>query len=285
MPPIDRLVDELTSLISHAAGAVIAIDRSTMSQRIKADHSPVIAADDAAESVILDGLSRILPGIPVVSEETGGVGPLVAGTTFVLVDPLDGTREFVAGRNEFTVNIALLNRGAPVIGCIAAPSLGLIWRGVTGHGAERLELPAGADAVACRGRRRIRTRRLLESDIVVAISRSHFDTQTEHFLTHFPRARRIDCGSSLKFCRLAEGNVDLYPRLAPTHEWDVAAGHAVVVAAGGVVVRPNGEPLTYGQGAEGYGIPAFVACGDPDATERILRRTREQYQRGEPDFR
>jgi 3'(2'), 5'-bisphosphate nucleotidase len=272
LPPTDRLLEEITSIVSHAAAAIVAIDRSAVAQRIKPDLSPVTAADDAAQSVILKELSRILPGVPIVSEEMGRAQPIIIKprSTFLLVDPLDGTREFLAGRDEFTVNVALVIQGVPVIGCIAAPMFGRIWRGVTGQGAERLELPTGADASACRKRQAIRTRRFSENSVVVAISRSHFDRQTELFVARFPEAERIACGSSLKFCHVAEGSVDIYPRLAPTHEWDVAAGHAIVVAAGGMVVKPDGEPLAYGQGADGYGVPGFVACGDYTSAERLF---------------
>ena len=272
--PSNRLVDEITTLVSRAAAAILAISLSDAAERIKPDLSPVTAADEAAQSVILEGLSRLLPGIPIVSEEAGGPTPILQpGTPFVLVDPLDGTREFVAGRDEFTVNVALVRQGAPVFGCIAAPVFGLIWRGIVGQGAERLELPAGADVSACRSKTSIRTRKLPERGVVVAVSRSHSDPRTEHFLAHFPQAERIACGSSLKFCRVAEGSVDLYPRLAPTHEWDVAAGHAIVAAAGGLVASASGEPLAYGRSTNDFRISAFVAFGDPTAVERISQLT------------
>ena len=225
--------------------------------------------------MILEGLSRLLPGIPIVSEEAGGPEQTIKlGATFILVDPLDGTREYLAGRDEFTVNIALMSQGRPVFGCIAAPVFGLIWRGAVGQGAERLELPVGASASACRSKTKICTRQAPERDLVVAISRSHFDAQTERFLKHFPRAERIACGSSLKFCRVAEGSIDLYPRLAPTREWDVAAGHAIVVAAGGTVVTPSGEPVTYGQSAEDFRVLGFVAFGDRIAAKRFSHLAR-----------
>jgi 3'(2'), 5'-bisphosphate nucleotidase len=272
LPPASVLIDEITTIVSQASAAILAIDTSTLAKRIKSDRSPVTAADDASQSVILAGLSRFFPSIPIVSEEASGAGQISGlGATFFLVDPLDGTREFVAGRDEYTVNIALVNQGAPVFGCIGSPAFGLIWRGVLGQGAERLELTAGANANTCRARTPLRTRQLPSSNFVVAVSRSHFDSRTEHFLAHFPRAERIACGSSLKFCRVAEGHVDLYPRLAPTHEWDIAAGHAILAAAGGMVAKPSGEPLTYGRFADGFCVPDFVAFGDPTAAARISR--------------
>ena len=264
-------MNEITTLVSKAAAAILTFDYSAVAQRVKTDLSPVTAADDAAQSVLLEGLSRLLPGVPVVSEEASEpTQPLKLGATFVIVDPLDGTREFLAGRDEFTVNVAIVTQGRPVFGCIAAPVLGLLWRGIIGQGAERLELPAGADAGACRSRTTIRTRQSPERSVVIAVSRSHLDQQTERFLAHFPQAKRIACGSSLKFCRVAEGSVDIYPRLAPTHEWDIAAGDAIVAAAGGTVATLSGEPLAYGRWADGFRVPAFVAFGDPVAAKQFL---------------
>lgn len=269
------LVQALTTLVSKAGAAIMAIDRSAVVQRIKSDLSPVTAADDAAQSVILDGLSRLLPGIAIVTEEASGPQQTIKpGATFILVDPLDGTREYLAGRDEFTVNMALVSQGHPVFGCIAAPAYGLIWRGIVGRGAERLDLPAGADARACRSTTKIRTRQAPERTLVIAISRSHLDARTERFLARFRQAQRLAYGSSLKLCRVAEGSVDLYPRLAPTREWDVAAGDAIVVAAGGTVLTPNGEPLGYGRCDESFLVPAFVAVGDRAAAERYLQFAR-----------
>ena len=266
------LMEEITNLVSQAAGAILAIDSSTLAKRIKPDLSPVTSADVAAQSVILAGLSRLLPSIPIISEEASGTGQMSKlGATFFLVDPLDGTREFLAGRDEYTVNVALVNQGTPVFGCIGAPALGLVWRGVSGQGAERLELRAGADTSACFSRTPIRARQLSARGPIISVSRSHLDPQTERLIGHFPGAVRIACGSSLKFCRLAEGGVDLYPRLAPTHEWDIAAGHAIVAAAGGTVVRPNGEAITYGRIVDDFQVPEFVALGDPAAAVSISR--------------
>ena len=141
LPPTSALIDEITTIVSTASAAILAIDISTLVKRIKPDRSPVIAADDASQSVILAGLSRLFPSIPIISEEVSGAGQIGGlGATFFLVDPLDGTREFVAGRDEYTVNIALVNQGAPVFGCIGSPAFGLIWRCVLGQGAERLAM-------------------------------------------------------------------------------------------------------------------------------------------------
>jgi len=266
-----HLADELTTLISLAAAAIVAIDRSTVKRHFKSDLSPVTAADEAAHSMILDGLARLLPGLPVVSEETRGSHPQVTpDSTFLLVDPLDGTREYIAGRNEFTVNIALICQGTPAFGCIAAPMLGLIWRGAANSGAERLELAAGQDVKSCTRVTGIRSRRLRDQDRVVTVSRSHLDPQTERLLTHFPNATEIRCGSSLKFCRITEGGADFYPRLAPTHEWDIAAGHAILAAAGGTLVTPRGETLSYGHFDDHFIVNGFLAVGDRNAAQQIV---------------
>jgi 3'(2'), 5'-bisphosphate nucleotidase len=269
--PASRLIDEITTLASKAAEAIRSIGAASRAERTKPDGTPVTAADEAAQAVVLDGLARLLPGIPVVAEEMSRAErPKTLAPRFVLVDPLDGTREYVAGRDEFTVNIALMVQGRPVFGCIAAPLLGLIWRGVVGQGAERLVLPPGADAAQCRDRIPIRTRSWPASEPVALVSRSHLDAQTEAFLDRIPNVKRIACGSSLKFCKLAEGSADIYPRLARTSEWDVAAGHALLVAAGGTVVTPDGIAPIYGESAD-FRVPSFVAFADASVTRRILR--------------
>lgn len=269
--PLDpRALDELTTLVSKAAAVVKRFQGGTVDRRLKSDRSPVTAADEASQAVILDGLGKILPGVPVVSEEADKPDRTSAlPSLFLLVDPLDGTREFIAGRDEFTVNVAIVADGVPAWGLIAAPLLDQVWRGGAGFGAERLDLEAGADVTASRYRSAIRTRRMPECDMVIAVSRSHLDTQTQLFIKRFPAVKSVALGSSLKFCRIAEGSVDLYPRLAPTCEWDIAAGHAIVSGAGGAVVEPAGGALVYGQCARDFHVPAFVALGDPAAIGRI----------------
>jgi 3'(2'), 5'-bisphosphate nucleotidase len=261
-----RLLDELTTIVSTAAAAILAVRAGALDTRTKPDLSPVTAADQAAEAVILEGLARACPGVPVVSEEACSQAPPARlADTFILVDPLDGTRELIAGRDEFTVNVALVRGGRPVRGVVAAPALGLVWRGGEGVGAERLRLAAGAPASAAREQTAIRCRPLPREGLVAAVSRSHLDARTRDLLARLPVADEIVCGSALKFCRLAEGAADVYPRLAPTCEWDVAAGHAVVAAAGGMVAAPDGTPLPYGRIDDNFRIPAFIAWGDPSA--------------------
>ncbi len=250
------LAAELTALVARASVAILAITPAGMATRLKADHTPVTAADEAADAVIAQGLVRLLPGIPVVSEESRD-RPSALGETFVLVDPLDGTKEFVAGRDEYTVNLALVTDGEPIAGFIAVPALGLIYRGITGRGAERLGFDPAIAPVA------IRCRRAPQNGLVAAVSRSHLDADSEAFLARLAISERISCGSALKLCRIAEGAADVYPRLAPTSEWDTAAGHAIVTAAGGEVTTPSGAPLRYGRAQQDFKIPGFIAWGDP----------------------
>lgn len=262
-PTDDALAAALTTLVSQAGRAILEVTRSALSVRTKADRSPVTAADGAAQDVILAGLARLLPGVPVVSEEsTANAGRDLGRTTFVLVDPLDGTREFIAGNDEYTVNVAIVAAGVPVAGLVFLPARGLLYRGRAGRGAERMSMPAGAKAGPVEP---MRTRRPPAEGLVAAVSRSHLDAASEHFLDARRVARRIACGSAVKFGLLAEGTADVYPRLAPTHEWDVAAGHAVLRAAGGDVMRPDGGTLRYGDGGSGFLVPGFVAWADPAA--------------------
>jgi 3'(2'), 5'-bisphosphate nucleotidase len=265
-----RLLEALTEIARQASAAIEDIRSGPMQVRHKADSSPITAADEAAHHVILAGLERVLPGIPVISEETAeDARPNIATGTFVLVDPLDGTREFIAGSGEFTVNIALIEKHEPVAGVVAAPALGTTWRGARGYGAERLHLASGERQIMP-----IRVRAWPAHDPVALVSRSHLDPETEQLLQRLGSPRRESCGSSVKFCRVAEGAADLYPRLARTSEWDLAAGHAVLAAAGGVVIDLTGRPLRYGNAAAGFRIDAFIAAGDRAAAERAAEFAR-----------
>ncbi len=265
-----RLLEELTTIVSAASAAILAARAGSLDVRAKADRSPVTIADHAAEEVILAGLARVLPGVCVVSEEaTDRSPPTRLPASFVLVDPLDGTRELVSGRDEFTVNVALVSGGSPRLGLIAAPAQARIWRGIEGQGAERLALEPGVPAGRARERVAIRTRPLPRFGLTVAVSRSHPDGETEAFLARLPATERLSRGSAIKFCQVAEGSVDVYPRLSTTCEWDVAAGHALLVAAGGTVTTPTGAPLRYGAVASRFRVPAFVAWGDPAAPARL----------------
>ena len=249
----EALIEGMTAIAARAAAAIR--QRGAASSHHKADGSPVTAADQAAEAVILQDLKRLAPGIPIVSEERSE--QTHAGTreaTYFLVDPLDGTREFIAGRDEFTVNIALINLATPLMGIIAAPAADLAWRGIVGRGAERVRLADQSGRTAIRTRPR-------SAHPVIMISRSHLDADTKAYLAGVAQGSAETSGSSIKFCRIAEGTADLYPRLAPTHDWDVAAGHALVLAAGGDVRAADGSPLVYGTLKRL--IPDFIARGDP----------------------
>ena len=258
------LMDPLTDLVVKAGQAILAVNRRAMTIHGKDDGSPVTEADLAADRIIADGLAQIAPGVPSLSEERVQAAQPQFRGSFFLVDPLDGTKEFVAGRTEYTVNVALVTDGTPVLGIIGAPAFGWLWRGLVGRGAERLRLSeTGLGAPEP-----IHTRRSPKQGEpwIAAVSRSHGDARTEAFIDARPGAVRATLGSAVKFGRLAEGAADIYPRLGPTSEWDVAAGCAVVTAAGGKVTDADGRPLRFGERSDGFIIPAFIAWGDPDAT-------------------
>jgi 3'(2'), 5'-bisphosphate nucleotidase len=256
------LIEPLTDLVVRAGAAILAVNRHAMRIDGKLDGSPVTEADLAADRIIAEGLARLAPGVPALSEERAELAKPPYVGSFFLIDPLDGTKEFVAGRDEFTVNLALVTNGTPLLGIIGAPALGLIWRGLVGRGAERLMTAAGSVAEP------IHTRPLPKrgEPRIVAVSRSHGDERTEAFIAARPAAVRAELGSAVKFGRVAEGAVDIYPRLSPTCEWDVAAGHAVVTAAGGKITDSNGAALHFGSGREDFIVPEFIAWGDPQAT-------------------
>ena len=261
------LMAPLTDLVVRAGAAILAVNRGEMKIDGKADGSPVTEADLAADRIIAEGLARLVPDVPALSEERVALARPLYDTSFFLVDPLDGTKEFVAGRNEFTVNLALVTNGRPLLGIIGAPALGLIWRGLVGRGAERLTTrePSIAEPI------HTRTLPKRGEPWIVAVSRSHGDSRTEAFIAKRPGAVRQALGSAVKFGRVAEGGADIYPRLAPTSEWDVAAGHAVVTAAGGRIADAQGAELQFGRGRQGlqgqqaFIVPEFIAWGDPDA--------------------
>ncbi|MET0722591.1 MAG: 3'(2'),5'-bisphosphate nucleotidase CysQ [Tardiphaga sp.] len=264
------LLAPLTELVAQAGAAILAVNRNLMQIDGKADGSPVTEADLAADRVIADGLARLFPGIPSLSEERLHLACPPYADSLFLIDPLDGTKEFVAGRAEFTVNIALVVNGVPLLGIVGAPALGLIWRGLVGRGAERVELGADLSIASVTP---IHTRAWPRPGTpwIAAVSRSHGDSRTEAFIDARPGAIRQQVGSAVKFCRVAEGGADIYPRLAPTCEWDVAAGHAVLEAAGGMVTDGNGARLRFGGHGENFVVPEFIGWGDPAAAEAEKR--------------
>ena len=241
-----RLLDDIAEAAREAGDAILAVVRRGFDVEAKNDSSPVTEADRAAELVILAALARAAPGVPVIAEEEVAVGRIPAhGDVFFLVDPLDGTKEFVRGGDDYTVNIGLIQRGTPKLGAVFAPATGRLHGGLLG---------AGAWLDEGRGRRAIATRPRAEQLTAVA-SKSHLNQATIDYLEEAAGGcGYVAIGSSLKFCILAEGKADIYPRASPTSEWDTAAGHAVLLAAGGLVDGPDGEAL-------GYGKPAFLNRG------------------------
>ncbi len=221
--------------------------------RAKGDASPVTDADEHAEEVILKVLKQVTPEIPVVAEESASAGiiPTDLGNQFWLVDPLDGTREFIERNDEFTVNIALIRDGIPTLGVVYAPVLRRMY-GATGPGDAWIEQDNGPRAP-------ISVRPPPKDGLTVVVSRHHMDQSTEEFLKDFKVKDQKPAGSSLKFCLVAEGAADLYPRFGPTCEWDTAAGDAVARGAGGTVTNLQGEPLSYGHPP--FKNPGFVVRG------------------------
>jgi 3'(2'), 5'-bisphosphate nucleotidase len=266
-----RLMAPLTALVARAGSAILKVNRKAMRVEGKTDGSPVTEADLVADRIIAEGLKQLAPDIPALSEERAS--PLGGcPDAFFLIDPLDGTKEFIAGRDEFTVNIALVVKGTPLLGIIGAPALGLIWRGLAaegkGQGAERLAIHQGNNQDPETGAAQaIRTRRFPPQGEawVAATSRSHGDAASEAFIDARPGAVRLKLGSAVKLAKVAEGKVDIYPRLAPTSEWDIAAGNAIVTAAGGRVTDTAGRVLRFGKGGD-FIVPAFIAWGDPTAS-------------------
>lgn len=253
------MLEAISVAAVEAGRAAHEIYRAGFEVQQKADHSPVTSADHASEAIILRHLAKIAPGVPVVAEEEVAAGRLpLLGREFFLVDPLDGTKEFVQRRGDFTVNIALVRDGRPVSGVVYAPVTGGLYIGDVSLGrATRSHQPT--DVKDPGPRTVIRVRKAPEQGLTVVVSRSHATPETETYLAQYKVAERVSVGSSLKFCLVAAGEADLYPRLGPTMEWDTAAGHAVLVAAGGSVLAPGGAPLAYGK--PGLRNSFFVAGG------------------------
>lgn len=265
-PVLDRdAIAEIFAEIALEAGvAVMAVYAAGSHARRKADGSPVTDADEAAEAIILQRLAARLPNFPVLAEEAASRGQnTVSQGTFILVDPVDGTREFLSRNGEFTVNIGLIADAAPVAGVVYAPALEQLWIG--GAAASACSAAPGAPLPALASRRVIHTRTQPAPGLTALVSRSHADPATEAFLANLPIAARVQAGSSLKFCRVAEGQADVYPRFGPTMEWDTAAGDAVLRAAGGIVLDGARRPLRYGKAEAQFKNGPFVAWGDPKA--------------------
>jgi 3'(2'), 5'-bisphosphate nucleotidase len=257
--PTDNLpaLREALIALAHDAGErIMAVYAGAFDVAHKDDRSPLTAADLAAHHCIVEGLERLAPEIPVLSEESVEDVPAVVRREWSrlwLVDPLDGTREFVKRNGEFTVNIALIDRGESIMAVVQAPVTGTVWHAQRGVGAFRRD--GGIDTP-------LHSRRPATAPLRVAASRSHRDPRTTALMERMGEVEAMPLGSSLKFCRLAEGGMDVYPRFGPTSEWDTAAGQCVLEAAGGSVVDPRGRPLRYNQ-RDTLLNGDFLALGDP----------------------
>lgn len=253
--PMTELLEQVRAIAYVAGRVVMEVYSSDFAVHGKVDASPVTEADERAETLIVNALSALTPGIPIIAEEAVAAGhaPEV-GSRFWLVDPLDGTKEFISRNGEFTVNIALIEGGVPVLGVVYAPALGRLYAGL---------LDGGAYLEDATGRRPIRCRRVPSAGLTVVASRSHGDASAlDEYLSGRKVAAVVSAGSSLKLCLVAAGEADLYPRLGRTMEWDIAAGHAVLCAASGRLLTVAGRELRYGK--PGFANPHFAASGLAD---------------------
>jgi 3'(2'), 5'-bisphosphate nucleotidase len=261
IPSDADLAEALIAPVLEAGRIVMKVRETAFAVEKKSDHSPVTEADRAAEAAICARLSKIAPGVPVVAEEACAAGLIPSvGREFFLIDPLDGTKEYVKGGDDFTVNIALIRDHVPVVGLILAPATGELCVGVAGKGAWTAQVVDGA----VRERRPIRVRPPAAGRIDVVASKSHRTPETDAYIARYKVGELVSAGSSLKFCLVASGKADLYPRLGTTMQWDTAAGDAILRAAGGKVVTLDGAPLRYGpsraDGAAAYRNPWFIAA-------------------------
>ncbi len=259
-----RLVEGLLPAVLAAGRIEMSHFAAGVAVETKADATPVTIADHEAEEVLLNGLRQVAPGVPVIAEEavSGGRIPAIKDA-FFLVDPLDGTRAFIRRDPEFTINIGLVEGNNPVFGIIYAPALNELFATLAPDEAVETRIAPDAESVrldAC-SLTRLHTRAPDPRALVAFASRSHAAQSTEAFLARLPIAATRKASSSLKFCLIAKGEADLYARLGQTSEWDTAAGHAILSAAGGCVTTIDGEPLLYGKSADGFANPHFVAWG------------------------
>lgn len=244
-----RLLDGIAEAVREAGEAILTVSRRGFEVEAKRDSSPVTEADRAAELIILAALAKIAPGVPVIAEEEVAAGRIPAhDDIYFLVDPLDGTKEFVRGGSDYTVNIGLIESRVPTLGAVFAPATGRLHGGLVGSG-------AWVDEGGCHTEIRTRAR---GNNLTAVASKSHLNQATIDYLQQAAGGcGYVAIGSSLKFCIVAEGKADIYPRVSPTSEWDTAAGHAVLLAAGGLVDGPDGSALSYGKRA--FLNRAFVA--------------------------
>ncbi|MGQ7271542.1 3'(2'),5'-bisphosphate nucleotidase CysQ [Marinobacter nauticus] len=246
LPDVIKIADEASEKVLH-------IYQSDFKVNYKEDHSPITAADIASHDIIVKGLRQISRDIPVLSEEGAEIPweEREKWRRFWLIDPIDGTKDFTQRTGEFTVNIAMIEDGEPVMGVVTAPALKEAFWGIKGEGAHMRDRTGRVH--------RIRVAEPKDTLRVVA-SKNHLNEETRAFIDTLGAHETVQAGSSLKFCRIAEGHADIYPRMGPTSEWDTAAAHAVLVAAGGKVQTPEGQPLVYGK--ENILNPNFIAAGN-----------------------
>jgi 3'(2'), 5'-bisphosphate nucleotidase len=252
---LPRLAAAISEIAVTAGQAILDVYRQDFEVVQKADQSPLTQADLASHRVICDALARLTPNLPLLSEESADIAfdTRSSWSEYWLVDPLDGTKEFINRNGEFTVNIALIRDHEPVLGVVYVPVSGVTYAGVAGAGATR---QSGSDAAEP-----IRVRVPCANPLRVVGSRSHANPRLQQHLKKVGNYELVSLGSSLKFCLLAEGQADLYPRLGPTSEWDTAAAHAVVLAAGGQIVTLDNHPLQYNR-KESFLNPEFIVFGD-----------------------
>jgi 3'(2'), 5'-bisphosphate nucleotidase len=262
-----RAASLLTDAAARAGTAIMRHYRGEMAVELKDDASPVTCADRDSEAIILAALARLAPEVTVVSEEACGRPACSLPQRFFLLDPLDGTKEFIEKRSDFTVNIALIEDGRPTFGLVYAPARALLAVTTEPGKAVAAELPpneTGADFGRL-ARKPLRARPVPASGLTALVSHSHLDPETEAFLAKLKIAECSGIGSAVKFLSIAGGEADVYPRFGPTMEWDTAAGQAVLEAAGGRVVGTDGEPLRYGKTERGLRNPSFIAWGKTGA--------------------
>ena len=246
LPDVIKIADEASEKVLH-------IYQSDFKVNYKEDHSPITAADIASHDMIVKGLRQISRDIPILSEEGAEIPweERKKWRRFWLIDPIDGTKDFTQRTGEFTVNIAMIEDGEPVMGVVTAPALKEAFWGIKGEGAHMRDRTGRVHGI-----------RVAEpkDTLRVVASKNHLNEETRAFIETLGSHETVQAGSSLKFCRIAEGHADIYPRMGPTSEWDTAAAHAVLVAAGGKVQTPEGQPLVYGK--ENILNPNFIAAGN-----------------------
>lgn len=259
----DEIAETLARIACEAGRLLRDMESALIDRRMKADGTPTTAADIAAETLIIRRLNEAWPDVPVVAEETCSTAHPEA--FFFLVDPLDGTGDYIHGTGEYSVNIALIQHDRPVAAAVAAPALGVVWG--AGTTARKSLLPEDTEGPF--GWQKVAVRAAPENGLIALVSRRHGDAATEACLSTLSIGTRRTASSALKFCLIASGEADVYVRCGPTMEWDTAAGDHILSRAGGSVVGPGGTPLTYGHEERGYRNGPFAAIGDLALAPRL----------------